>query len=63
MATETESQPPKRSSGHVEQTIERGLSLGAALALTMSWSLHHSIFLALVHAVMGWLYVFVWIVT
>ena len=37
-----------------------GIGMGAALAITMSWGLHHSIGYAIVHGVCGWLYVIVW---
>ena len=34
-----------------------GISAGAALAITISWSLYHSIVWAIVHGFFGWLYV------
>ena len=34
-----------------------GISLGCALAVTISWSLHESILWAIVHGVFSWLYV------
>ena len=34
-----------------------GIGLGSAIAVCISWSLHHSILWALIHGLFGWLYV------
>ena len=34
-----------------------GLSMGSALAMIISWSESHSVVWAVVHGVLGWLYV------
>ena len=34
-----------------------GISFGSALAITISWSLWHSVLWAIIHGVLGWLYV------
>ena len=34
-----------------------GISLGSAIAVTISWSLHGSVLWAIIHGVLGWLYV------
>jgi hypothetical protein len=34
-----------------------GVGFGTALAITISWSVHHSIFWAIVHGFFSWLYV------
>lgn len=34
-----------------------GVSLGSALAVTISWSLHKSIIWAIIHGILSWLYV------
>jgi hypothetical protein len=34
-----------------------GISLGAAIAVTVSWSLYHSLFWVIVHGLFGWFYV------
>ena len=34
-----------------------GIGFGSALAISISWSLHHSIFWAIVHGVLSWIYV------
>jgi hypothetical protein len=40
-----------------------GLSFGAALAITISWSQHQSILWAIVHGVFSWIYVVYYAVT
>lgn len=39
------------------ESARAGITLGAALAITISWSRHKSIFLAIVHGFLSWLYV------
>lgn len=34
-----------------------GLSFGSALAITVSWSLWHSLIWAAIHGAFGWIYV------
>ena len=34
-----------------------GIGFGSALAITISWSANHSILWAIVHGVLGWIYV------
>ncbi len=38
-------------------TIKGGIGFGSALAITISWSLHKSILWAIIHGILGWLYV------
>lgn len=38
-------------------TIKGGIGFGSALAITISWSLHHSLLWAIIHGLLGWLYV------
>ena len=40
-----------------------GISLGSAIAVTVSWSLHHSLLWAVIHGILGWLYVIYYAVT
>jgi len=40
-----------------EKSISGGVVLGMAIAVTISWSLNHSIFWATVHGMCNWLYV------
>jgi hypothetical protein len=37
--------------------IRSGITFGTALAITISWSLNHSIIWAVVHGFFSWLYV------
>jgi hypothetical protein len=39
------------------QVARAGVSFGSALAITISWSVHHSILWAIVHGFLSWLYV------
>jgi hypothetical protein len=39
------------------QITKAGVSFGSALAITISWSTHHSILWACLHGVLSWLYV------
>jgi hypothetical protein len=41
-----------------EQLIKYALFCGTSLAITISWSLHNSIGWAIVHGILGWVYVF-----
>lgn len=34
-----------------------GIGFGSALAITISWSVNHSILWAMVHGVLSWIYV------
>jgi len=34
-----------------------GISLGSAIAVAISWSLHGSVLWAIIHGILGWLYV------
>lgn len=34
-----------------------GITLGSAIAVTISWSLHKSILWAAIHGILSWLYV------
>ena len=38
-------------------TIKGGIGVGSALAIAISWGLHHSILWAILHGILGWLYV------
>ena len=34
-----------------------GIGFGTAMAITISWSMNHSILWAILHGIFGWLYV------
>ena len=44
-------------SDHRGAAAKAGSSLGSAIAVAISWSLHKSIIWAIVHGVFSWLYV------
>ena len=39
------------------EAARAGISFGSALAIAISWSLHKSIFWAIVHGILSWFYV------
>lgn len=48
---------PQSAMGRSVQVAKAGVSFGSALAITISWSLHHSLLWAIVQGFFGWLYV------
>jgi hypothetical protein len=40
-----------------KQIVKTGASFGSALAIAISWSVHQSIFWAIVHGILSWIYV------
>lgn len=46
-----------------ESSTTYGISMGSALAMTISWSLHKSILWAIIHGLLSWLYVLYFAVT
>lgn len=56
--------PPRATSRQRSAQVARaGVSFGSALAITISWSLHHSILWAIVHGFFSWLYVVYYAIT
>jgi len=43
-------------------TKSTGISLGAAIAVTISWSMYHSVLWVIIHGILGWLYVVYYII-
>ena len=39
------------------EVVRSGITMGSALAIAISWSTHHSILWAIIHGILGWLYV------
>jgi hypothetical protein len=39
------------------EIVKSGIGFGTALAITISWSVNHSILWAILHGIFGWLYV------
>lgn len=48
--------------GNKSTVASSGIGFGSALAIAISWSLHHSILWAILHGIFGWFYVayFLW---
>jgi hypothetical protein len=51
-----DSQPP-RQAGRTVGVAKAGASFGSALAIAISWSVHHSLLWAIIHGVLSWIYV------
>jgi hypothetical protein len=45
------------------EVVKSGVSLGSALAIAISWSVHKSILWAIIHGIFSWLYVIYYAVT
>jgi hypothetical protein len=45
------------------EVVKTGISLGSALAIAISWSLHKSILWAIIHGIFSWFYVIYYAVT
>jgi hypothetical protein len=43
--------------------VTYGVSIGNALAIAISWSLHNSILWAILHGIFGWFYVIYYAIT
>lgn len=41
----------------VTESVRGGITLGSALAVAISWSLHESIIWAIIHGLLSWIYV------
>ncbi|MBA2707708.1 MAG: hypothetical protein H0U59_07895 [Gemmatimonadaceae bacterium] len=39
------------------EVVKTGISFGSALAIAISWSVNKSIFWAIIHGILSWLYV------
>ncbi|MCR5012449.1 MAG: hypothetical protein K6A72_08910 [Lachnospiraceae bacterium] len=52
----------ERVSKTVEKTVKTGISFGSALAMVVSYVNWHSIFWAIVHGLMGWVYIVYYII-
>jgi hypothetical protein len=56
--------PPRQTAGQRSVRMAKaGVSFGSALAITISWSVHHSILWAIIHGFLSWLYVIWYAVT
>jgi len=57
--------PPPRPSVRERSAnvVKTGVSFGSALAIVISWSVHHSILWAIFHGILSWLYVLYYALT
>ncbi|MCR4586412.1 MAG: hypothetical protein K5686_11895 [Lachnospiraceae bacterium] len=46
----------------VEKTVKTGISFGSALAMVVSYVNWHSIFWAIIHGLMSWVYIVYYII-
>lgn len=46
-----------------KKVVKSGVGFGSALAIAISWSVHHSIFWAIIHGIFSWLYVIYYALT
>ncbi len=42
--------------------VSSGITFGSALAITISWSLNHSVLWAIVHGLFSWFYVIYYLI-
>ena len=52
-----ENSPKQGAMGRSVQVAKAGVSFGSALAIAISWSVHHSILWAIIQGFLSWLYV------
>jgi hypothetical protein len=45
------------------EVAKTGITFGTALAIAISWSVNHSLFWAIVHGILSWVYVVYYAVT
>jgi len=59
-----DSQPPRATMRQRSASVVKaGVSFGTALAIVISWSVHHSILWAIVQGFFSWLYVLYYALT
>ncbi len=46
----------------IKKTVKSGISFGSALAMVISYTTWHSIFWAIIHGILGWIYVIYFII-
>ena len=48
--------------GYGKEVVRSGVGFGTALTMVISWSLNKSVFWAILHGVLGWLYVIYYVI-
>ena len=58
-------QPPVRERVvyRTKEVVKSGVGFGSALAITISWSVNHSILWAMIHGLFSWFYVIYYALT
>ncbi|WP_186725737.1 hypothetical protein [Rummeliibacillus sp. SL167] len=46
-----------------KSAVKSGIGFGSVLAITISWSVHHSVLWAIFQGIFGWLYVIYYVIT
>ena len=46
----------------INKTVKTGIGFGSALAMVISYANWHSVLWAMIHGVMGWLYVIYYVI-
>jgi hypothetical protein len=54
---------PARYRTRYVEAARTGVGIGSALAISISWSLHKSIFWAIIHGFFSWVYVLYYAIT
>ena len=49
--------------GNTVSVAKAGIGFGSALAITISWSVNHSLFWAIIQGALGWFYVIYYALT
>lgn len=53
----------RESNGKISiKTIDKGISFGACLAMIISYTTWHSILWAIIHGILGWIYIIYYII-
>lgn len=56
-------QPVSTGSSNTATAATAGIGFGAALAITISWSVNKSILWAIIHGILSWVYVIYYAIT
>ncbi len=54
--------PPRQNSVVIRETVKKGVSFGSVLAMIISYTAWNSIFWAIIHGLLGWIYVIYYII-
>jgi hypothetical protein len=63
VGSEAGQRPRPTATQRSAQVVKAGASLGTVLAVTISWSVNHSILWAIVHGILSWVYVIYYALT